>query len=590
MNKNELEALIKQNDELYWSGNAVIEDYEYDELVNQLREIDPTNPLVNKVNEAVVNSAKKVYHEKPMLSLDKVYSIDELEKWVSKVSRNENEMFNIQPKYDGISGLLENGVLSTRGNGYVGEDISDKLPIVKIDGNVKSNYILGELLIKKDDFSNITSPVTKKNYKNPRNAVAGIVGTDDIEYFVKTNAKLTLVPYDLNNFVVSKNKFKNSFVEIMEKIQMMPYPMDGIVIKLADNEYGDSLGATAHHPRNAVAFKFTNPQKETKVIDIEWSFGKNCLTPVAILEPVEINGVTIERVSLANYENVSKLNLYINDNVVIERAGDVIPHIVKVMHKEENTTSPFISHCPCCNSELVVKLPEICCPNDDCNEKIVRKLLFSIRSVGIEKVGIPTIQKIVESLKVKTLYDFMQLTVDDFKSIGFGDKTSENIFDEIFKHRVIEAYQFLTSLNIQDFGNEVAKLILDKYSFNDFFTLNEEQLISIKGIGSITANKILDYIKNNQEYIEKLKSCFAIVTTVKSKTDNDKTVCFTGAMENPRKYYENIAKEKGITPVSTVSSNLTYLVVADVNSNSSKMQKAKKYGTKILTVEEFINI
>lgn len=596
-----LEKEIRKHNDIYWNNSKeygedeAISDEDYDLLVIELEQLDPDNELVNQVFEQFVSSTEDVKHEVPMLSLDKIYIKQKLFDWVNKKARCEDELFLIQPKYDGISSHLQNNVLSTRGDGVIGKNISDKLSIINIESMKKTfDDLLGEIVIRKDDFENIfskiVSPSTKKCYKNHRNATAGIMGTDDITFFQKQGAKLTLVDYDLFSFKVKKSNFEDEWEEIVERISSLPYPMDGIVIKLEDQEYGKTLGVTAHHPKNAIAFKFGNPKKETKIVDIEWSFGKNNLTPVAILSPVDINGITIGRASLSNYENVLRLELMIGDTVIVERAGDVIPHIIGV-HKNINELerkNPFITNCPCCNTELKVYLPEIVCPSEDCIEKILRRLLFSIRSIGVEKVGIPTLKKIISNSNVRNLMDFVNLKIDDLISFGFGDKTSENIIEEIKKHKSIEEYEFLTALNIQDVGFEVAKLILSKYSTEDLCVgVQESDFIKIKGIGDVTAKKIINYFNNNKNYVIELKKLFMVKQ--KEINNNDK-VCFTGAMDLPRKHYEDIAVKKNLNPVSSVTSDLKYLVVADVNSNSSKTQKAKKYGVSIISVEDFLKI
>lgn len=597
----ELEKLIKENDELYWGGNPKISDEEYDILVEELKSLDPNNKLVNQVNQLTnLKNENKVQHKIPMLSLDKVYSNEELFKWIKDKSRNSNEEFLIQPKYDGISGKIENynsenSVLSTRGNGFVGENITDKLQIIKFNTEkTKADKILGEIVIRTDDFENqfskIISPSTKKPYKNPRNAVAGIMGTDDISFFKEQGAKLTFVDYDFYSIAVKSSDFEKVWERIVKSLSELPYPMDGIVIKIKDKEYYDSLGNTAHHPRGAIAFKFKNPQAETKVIGMEWSFGKNYLTPVAILEPVNINGITVERVSVANYENLKKLNLNIGDYVTIERAGDVIPHIISV-NKSNDSKSPFIDKCPCCGSNLIIELPEIMCSNENCKEKILRRLLFSIRSIGVDGIGIPTVTKIFNALNIDNLYDFLQLNRIDLMKIGFGEKTANNIVDAIRKSKIVKDYQFITCLNISDVGDEVAKLMLSEYSIEDLMLIkNVNDLTKIKGVGEKTANKVIEFFKNNLQYAIMLRSWFQIELNNNKENDTNGTVCFTGAMEQPRKYYEEIAHNKNLNPINSVSKDLTYLVVADMNSNSSKMQKAKKYGINIITVEEFINL
>lgn len=592
----ELEKIIEKNDALYWeNGISEISDEEYDKYVNELKEIDPNNSLINKINGTNLGK-NKVYHKIPMLSLDKVYSKEELFKWMNKVAQTDSEEFLVQPKYDGISGKYEENILSTRGNGEIGENITNKLPIVNFETNKEdTSFILGEILIKINDFANIfskiISPSTKKCYKNPRNATAGIMGTDDISFFKEQGAKLTFVDYDLYSYTLKLNEFDSKWEKIEKEILELPYPMDGIVIKIKDKKYGDSLGNTAHHPRSAIAFKFTNPKKETKLIDVEWSFGKGSLTPVAIFEPIDLDGITITRASLANYENLKKLNICIGDYVTVERAGRVIPHVISVRKSNDlNTKNPFIDKCPCCGSHLVVASPEIYCPNKNCFEKQKRRLLFSLRSIGIEGIGLPTIEKIMKSSNIKNLYDFVNISMVQLNDCGFGEITVKNIFNEIQAHRNIKDYQYITSLNIEDVGNEIAKNILNEISLDNLIKCTSVgDLTKIRGVGSVTAEKIIGYFKNNYEYAIKLLSCFFIEKT--EKTDNNtKTVCFTGAMEQPRKYYEEIAREKGIVPISNVTSSLTYLVVSDMNSTSSKMKKAQKYGIKILSVDEFMNL
>lgn len=608
--KQQLEQIIKKNNTLYWDGGQPqIQDSVYDQYIEQLKQIDPENPLVTQViDRKNISSSKKIHHKNPMLSLDKVYSLQELKIWVQKKSRNQDELFLIQPKYDGISGKVQNYdaclpfnfekfILSTRGNGSVGQNISDKLPIINfISHKIQTNEMYGEIIITNDDFANIfskiISPSTKKCYKNARNATAGIMGTDDISFFKQQGAKLTFIDYDLISFQVKSNQFVEKWQTICGKIQQLPYPMDGIVIKIKDQEYGKSLGVTAHHPKNSIAFKFTNPKKETKLIDVQWSAGKNCLTPVAIFEPIQLDGITINRASLANYCNLKNLQLFIGDYVVVERAGRVIPHIIAVKKNENQAErkSPFISHCPYCGSQTIQKTPELVCQNENCIAKKIRQLLFSIKTIGIQNVGIPTIQKIISCIKIHNLYDFMLLTKEDLINCGFGEKTVENIYNEIQNHKSINDYQFFASLNIEGVGEQVAKLILRNIPINQLVSLNSEyKLLNIKGIGDVLAKKIIKYFQNNAEYIQSLLKLFCLQVT-KNVDEITDTVCFTGAMQHPRKYYENIAIGKGITPVSSVNSKLTYLVANDVHSGSSKIKKAEKLKIKIITVEQFLNL
>ncbi|NOY74658.1 MAG: hypothetical protein GXP32_02570, partial [Kiritimatiellaeota bacterium] len=332
----ELAALIERNDKAYWElGEPEISDENYDALTRRLAELEPHHPLLSKVSAPVVAASGKVTHKKPMLSLGKVYSLDELMTWAAKAARGPEERFDIQPKYDGISAIFADDVLATRGDGAVGENISDKIPLIELETKGHKGPLdrpaRGEIVIRNDDFREIYSKITKKDgnpYKNPRNAVAGIMGLKEIDDMVRQGAKLTLVDYELVSFSAKLADLERKWPEFVENIEKLSYPMDGIVVKLADAGYYESLGATAHHPRGAVAFKFSGVRKETELLGVEWSFGKNCITPVALLEPVDIGGITIKRASLHNIQNIIDRDIRVGDTVVVERAGDVIPHIV----------------------------------------------------------------------------------------------------------------------------------------------------------------------------------------------------------------------------------------------------------------------
>jgi len=333
--EEELIALIEKHNTLYWkNGTPEISDTEYDILLRKLEAINPDHPILQKVHTPAVVTSGKVKHKTPMLSLDKAYSLEELLTWAAKYARNDNEQFLIQPKYDGISANFADGVLATRGDGELGENISDKIELIELETEgykgPLDRPIRGEIIIRNDDFKNLYSKIKRKDgkhYKNSRNAVAGIMGLKDITQMVQQNAKLTLIDYDMVSYSVKFANFAEKWTDILQKIKSLPYPMDGLVIKLADKEYGDSLGMTAHHPRSQIAFKFSGVRKETKLLDVEWSFGKNCLTPVALLEPVEIGGVTIKHATLHNIQNIIDRDVHIGDTVTVERAGDVIPEL-----------------------------------------------------------------------------------------------------------------------------------------------------------------------------------------------------------------------------------------------------------------------
>ncbi len=594
----ELEKLIAYHNELYWKKAAPeISDAEYDFLMRELESLQPDHPLITAVHGQAVASGGKVKHTEPMLSLDKAYSLEKVLEWADKYIRSADEMLLIQPKYDGISARWDNGVLVTRGDGSEGEDISDKVPLIELEsidytGKLrKEEAIRGEIVIRDDDFRNIYSHIRRKNgdvYKNSRNAVAGIMGLKEIDDIQAQGAKLTLVDYRKISYAYSRRDLPEYFAELLEKIENLPYPTDGVVIKIADEEYAASLGNTAHHPRGAIAFKFTNIRRQSVLRKVEWSFGKNCLTPVAEIDPVEIGGVTITHATLHNLQNVLDRDLCINDIIEVERAGDVIPYIVNSL-PGENRESVLIKECPCCGSTLEQRGPELCCLNKDCFEVRLQNLLAAVRNIGIERLGEPTLRKMMQTLNIRTLRQIFELQIADIMKLeSFKEKSAENLYKEIGKARKVTDFQLLASLNIPHVGLNVAKVILKTVPLDELRKADEENLANIAGVGPERAKAIRAVLDEQSDFIDEMLSAVEVIHSKQSGGENLPTVCFTGKMPEKRSFYEDLARSKGFEPVDTVSKELALLVAADLNGSGSKLTKAAKLGIKVVTLAEFL--
>ena len=594
----ELEKLIAYHNELYWKKAAPeISDAEYDLLMRELESLQPDHPLITAVHGQAVASGGKVRHKEPMLSLDKAYSLEKVLEWADKYIRTADEMLLIQPKYDGISARWDNGVLVTRGDGSEGEDISDKVPLIELEsidytGKLrKEEAIRGEIVIRDDDFRNIYSRIRRKNgdvYKNSRNAVAGIMGLKEIDDIQAQGAKLTLVDYRKISYAYSRRDLPEYFAELLEKIENLPYPTDGVVIKIADEEYAASLGNTAHHPRGAIAFKFTNIRRQSVLRKVEWSFGKNCLTPVAEIDPVEIGGVTITHATLHNLQNVLDRDLCINDIIEVERAGDVIPYIVNSL-PGENRESVLIKECPCCGSTLEQRGPELCCLNKDCFEVRLQNLLAAVRNIGIERLGEPTLRKMMQTLNIRTLRQIFELQIADIMKLeSFKEKSAENLYKEIGKARKVTDFQLLASLNIPHVGLNVAKVILKTMPLDELRKADEENLANIAGVGPERAKAIRAVLDEQSEFIDEMLSAVEVVHSKQSGNENLPTVCFTGKMPEKRSFYEELARSKGFEPVDTVSKELALLVAADLSGSGSKLTKAAKLGIKVVALAEFL--
>jgi len=588
--------LLAYHDRRYWELNdPQISDAGYDRIVEKLRALDPGNPLLHRINTPQVNSDGKVRHARAMLSLDKAYSLEALLEWAGKFARTPGEMLLVEPKYDGISANFDGQILSTRGDGEVGEDISGKLPLIELEtpgytGKV-DRPVRGEIVIRDDDFRNIYSRIRKKDggtYKNSRNAVAGIMGLKDISAMLMQGAKLTLADYNLISRPVPLDQLSSQWEKIKEEFAQLPYPMDGIVLKFADAAFRESLGNTAHHPRGEIAYKFTNLSCQTTLLGVEWSFGKNCLTPVAELAPVELSGITIKRATLHNVQNIIDMDLQIGDTVTVERAGDVIPFIA-ASFPGLIRESALISQCPKCGTQLVRRGPELCCPNPECPGSRLQLLCAAIRNLGIERLGEPTVAKLMKQYHILHLRELFDLSIDDLRCLeGFAAKSATNLYNEIQKAREVDDHQLLAALNIPGIGANIAKLILEKYSLQELPEVSEDALADIAGIGPERARAVRQVLQEKRDEFEELLGAVTVRSRQNSSAAALPGICFTGKMPEKRSFYENLARSRGYEPADSVTSAVTLLVAADVNENSSKLKKARKMAVTIVSLDEFL--
>lgn len=596
MNFFELEHEIERHNHLYWiENNPEISDAEYDRLVEYLKNIDPNNPLVHKIGITKIGG-NKVLHRKPMLSLDKIYKTDDLFKWVKAKSRSQDEIFLIQPKYDGISAKFEDGILASRGNGVEGSDLSSRIPLIKMEKSKSDKKsVLGEIVIKNDDFNNFKNFRTKSGnpFKNARNAVAGIMGCDDVEFYAAQGLKVTLVDYDLVSYEIASKDFESKWKDVYDQIRSLGYPMDGIVIKVKDHVYAESLGYTEHHPKSQVAFKFANQTRISEIVDIEISQGKENLAAVAVVKPVEFDGVTVQRVKIPLTKPVDRdlpclieNGIAIGDTIEIERSGDVIPNVVNIM-QGSNRKIVELNKCPFCGAELEVNDTNVRCKNQNCFEKKLNKLMFSLDSIGFLGIGKVMLKSVMKFTGIEDLGQFMELSLDDLVSSGIGEGNARNIFNEKERCRKNKRGLVLTALNVPSLGNTASKLLLEHFKMDEILNdLTYDKLIAIKGIGEIMAREIAQGIIFNRDRLKEIVNMFEFEDEVKS--DSRGTICFTGKVSKPRSEMEKLAKEKGFTPVDSVSKSLSILVAGE--KAGSKLEKAKKLGIKIISEQEFIEL
>jgi len=605
-----LETQIDFHNKAYWEDkDPIISDPDYDKLVRALVALDPNNELVNKINYTVTESKNledKIVHENPMLSLDKVYDKEDLLKWCRKVARNDNECFLVQVKYDGCSAELDHQLLSTRGNGYIGENISHVLPFLKIlegRGSIPatdfSGYLRGEIVLQDSIFETNRNLLRRKSgepYKNSRNACAGILNTDD--YVNPLNEPfLTFVPFEhltlyktltqLEEFILSD--YWDRFVS---RVQNADYPADGLVIKLEDQTYCTQLGHTKHHRKSEIAFKFTNPSAKTVLNGVTLSCGKGCITPIGNVEPVEIGGVTVSNVNLHNMKNIIDRDIHIGDTLIVERAGDVIPYVVNVIPGKERKEIAM-STCPSCSSLLFYEEPQMVCKNPECSGSALRKLSDSVVRIGIDRLGRPTIEAMMKVLNISDLIGIFEVTESELLKLPrFGIKKAKNLryeIDKILNNGVYE-WQILAAVNISGIGNTLSEVIIEKFPIPDLIELCHSEgaidvLRSIDRVDTERAQVLVDGVLENEAYIDALYSTLIIKKPKKRNTESTK-ICFSGKFPEKKKIYYQMLEDKNFEIVEKVDKTLNVLVVADPTKNSGKQKKAENLGIKIMGIDE----
>jgi DNA ligase (NAD+) len=597
MNKEQLQEAIKYHNRLYWEdNNPEITDIEYDSLINQLKSIDPTNYLVVDVDGPIA-VGDTIKHPKMMLSLDKAFSLEEILKWGSKIIRSPKEKFSLSPKFDGIASTYyhKKQLLVTRGrDGLHGENVTHKLPLIDLesDQDAASTDIIGEVLVKKSEFKN--TKATRKSgepFKTERNMAAGIMtpARKDTAELIGI-VKLTMVDYKKFEISTEYQYLEKNWETIVERFKDSDYPLDGVVIRVTDEQYHESLGVTSHHPRGSIAFKFNDNSKRTIVRDIKWQVGRTRkLTPVAVIDPIVVNGVTIESPTLHNAKRVIDFNLHIGDIAYVSRHGDVIPHVDSI-EPGDNRVPIKIDNCPNCDGALDYQEPELYCLNLDCGGSLVRQLVHAVKTVSIEELGEPTIQKMVDDLEVKSLADILSLEYEDILTLdGFAETSANTLYDNIqLVIKKVEDWKILASLNIKGIGKTLAKQLFSKMTFSELTNLSLEELEMQPNFSFERSYTLIKGLEENSELIGELYGLMSVVNTKLTAADTRKTICFSGSLPQKKSFYKSIADTKGLNVVASVTSKLTYLVSS--GEQTSKLDKAQKRGIPILTIEEFLEL
>jgi DNA ligase (NAD+) len=622
----ELIVKIGQAREFYYNGEGIMSDDEYDALVDELKDLDPTSILLNEIGApiSVDSRLKKVKHEIPMGSLDKINSEEELDKWLKKRSGDEIINWMIQEKLDGFSVevIYENGKFKqaiTRGDGTTGEDITHNAKHMQnVPAKLPRNFtgsLRGEAVIYKGDFEEYFDT---RRYANPRNAAAGIARKkntnrklikhlrvfffdcigDDIEFeseqkklaFLIDVLKLKTVP----SYLVSLYHEITARYELMQNDRVkLPYEIDALVLKIDDLSVQEELGDLHGRPRGQIAWKFAAEMRETVVEDISWEIGlTGRITPLAHLKPVGIGGVTISKVSLHNVTNVRNLGVGLGATVLVSRRNDVIPYVEKVT--KQGLTAIIPKECPVCGSKLVFEGEFLLCKNEGgCPALKFGNIEKWIKVTEIEEAGQGFLADVGEAGLIKDVADLYKLTAKDLIALpGYQKKKAEKIINNIKSKKVLPLPIFMAALNIPNVGRTVFGLIeaAGYTSFDDVCDLEVEDLVKIEGIVELTAESVKIGVEKNLVLVRKLFKAGVKIEEKRMGKLSGMSFCFTGALSIKRSDAQKYVKSLGGEVKTGVSKGLTYLVQSDPSSNSSKSQKARKYGTEIIDEDQFMEM
>lgn len=637
----ELIKLLNKASEMYYIySSPIMTDYEYDKLYDELVNLEnethttfSNSPTVN-VETGVSESLEKVEHSAPMLSLAKTKVVDELCDFLG------DKKGILSWKLDGLTivltynhGKLVRGV--TRGNGIIGEVVTENVKQFK---NVpftipyKGELVVrGEAIIKYSDFNKMNDESKSEDvqYKNPRNLCSGSVRQLDSKITAKRNVNCIIFALISTSDKMPNSKMEQySWLESLgfevverkevtsktipevvkyykERVQDYDIPSDGLVLTFDDTAYGLSLGMTAKYPRHSIAFKWKDETVETKLLSVDWSASRTGLiNPVAVFEPVEIEGTIVSRASVHNISIMERLKLGIGDTIEVFKANMIIPQIASDFEESNNITIPTL--CPVCHHETSIVVNNgvkyLYCLNDYCHAKFIKKLdLFTSRNaMNIDGISEMVLTDLFDEGILNDYVDLYHL--DKYKDTiinkeGFGEKSYQNMIDSVEKSRNVKIANFIYALGISEIGLSRAKLIC-KHCDNDINKIRNisfEELSNIDGVGDVIATKWIEAF-NNEDFINSFEKLLKEVTFVDSDNDNttldNLTFVITGSLNefNNRDEMIEFIEKNGGKVVSAISSNVNYLINNDVNSTSTKNKKAHELGIKIISENELIEM
>jgi len=632
-----IKTLNKYAHYYYVLDDPLTTDEVYDKLYHEVVAFEENNPGLieldsptQRVGDIISEGFNKAEHLSRMWSLEDLFNSEDLQKWLDKVAKLSDKIsFYCEPKFDGASLNLiyDNGNLLqaiTRGDGVIGEDITQNAKTIrsiplKIDYE-KRLEIRGEVVIFKDEFEKINEQRARQDeslFANPRNAAAGSLRQLDSR--ITSSRNLVFLPYGIGEnelelallsermtFVYNLGfrrpplrSLAKGFDEIEDVYKQMvndrdSYEMmlDGMVIKVNEVEAQEEMGYTVKNPRWSSAYKFPAVEKITTIKDIILQVGRSgAVTPVAVVEPTPIEGVVVERASLHNFDEIDRKDIRLGDKVIILRSGDVIPKIVKVLvHDRQEGSVPYLraKQCPVCNSELLDEGALTKCQNLECSARVVNSIIYfaSKPCLNIDGLGDRIVEVLFEKELVKSVIDLYHLQLEQLLELeGFKQKKSEKIIQAIEASKGKECWRFINGMGIEHIGEVASKALCEHFGL-DFVSVDKERLIAVDGIGEEMAESLLEFIRVNSEYIQRLQDVLqplkpAEKVEAEENPFKGKTVVLTGSMSESRGKIKTMLEALGAKVSGSVSKKTDFLIYGE--DAGSKYDKAIDLDVKAIT-------
>lgn len=627
----ELETLILKYQNSYYNGEAEISDAEFDKLWDELKALNPSDPILQKVG-ADSGNFEKAEHIMPMGSQEKAADPEQFLQWASK---HQYDRYLVEYKLDGASLELQyrNGYLVkavTRGNGSIGDDITENAK--KMGGVNAAIYKDGELVPFTGGIRGeviMTHEVHKNHFAdkaNCRNAANGLMkrkdgegseylklivydalSTDEKTWFSCEEEKIKWLMdcgFNVVRLVICKSPDRVIAyrAKIMEERQTLEYDIDGLVVKESEINLSDASRA---RPDRQIAFKFSLEEAVSTLRNVEWSISGATYTPVAIFDEVELNGTKVQRASLANPDTLRKLGVKIGSHVVVVKRGEIIPKIESVVEETDIQTSPVEFPCVCevCGTKLVDEGSRLYCPNRDCSKRILHQLLKYQSVVDIRDLGETLITQLFNDKRVRCISDLYSLQVEDLIPYFLNDESiekdkrslgAEKVYKSIQSHKNLRLQTFLAGFDIEGFGETLAeKLVQAGFdTLEKMLNATVDQISNVYGFAEISAKTIVEGLKENAEEMKSLvdNNIITLQTEGGGKLAG-LSFCFTGELVTMKRLdAEKIVRDNGGSAKSSVTKDLSYLVTNDTSSGSSKNEKAKKFGVKVISEKEFLEL